>query len=174
MTTSTDIINTSTKPLAFTFTVHLPGLKKTVKMTYDKTLDKPMELFNFITNSFGIVSRRAALFLIVPNNLPVSVNEFSLLFNKIHIKDGDTFIVCVRETTVTGENEYYENQKESLQKNKYLDPPISKNTAVYLLGEIERNFDLCGHKHFMPGGQWYEYRKIVDAQVSPYYNEKTL
>ena len=162
MTTFTD----STEPL--TFTVHLPGLKKTVKMTYYKTFVKPRHLFNFITESFG-TSSRAALYLITSNDRLVSVNELSLALNDIRIKDGDTFILCICKSKVTSENEYYENQKESLQKNKYLDPPISKKTAVNLLGEIKRKFDLCDYLYFRPGGKWYEYNKIVDEQVSPYY-----
>ena len=174
MSNITDITNTTKKPLAFTFTVHLPGLKKTEKIVYNKTPVNTTELFYFITNFFGVVSRRAGLFLILPNELPVSVNEFSLAFNNIRIKDGDTFILCVRETTVQGENEYYENQKESLEKNKYLNPSITKESAVSLLVEIANNFEICGHKHFMPGGRWYEYRKTVKDIVSPYYMEETL
>ena len=172
MSSTNDIDNTPKKSSVFNFTVHLPGLKKTEQIVYNKTLINTTELFYFMTDSFGVVPRRAGLYLILPNELPISVNEFSLAFHNISIKDGDTFILCVRETTVTGENEYYENQKESLEKNKYLNPSISKESAISLLVDIANNFELCGHKHFLPGGRWYEYKKIVKKKVSPYYCEK--
>jgi hypothetical protein len=172
MSTTTDIVDNTTDSSVFTFTVHLPGLKKTVKMSYDKTPVNPMELFHFITNSFGIVSRRASLFLIPSDGYPVQVNEFSLAFNGLRIVDGDTLIICVRATTVSGENEYYETQMESLKKNKYLDPPIPKVSALSLLVDIVGNFEMYGHKHYMPGGRWYEYKKILNGEISLFYCKK--
>jgi hypothetical protein len=154
----------------FTFTIHLPGLKKTMQMSYKKipiSSSDILEFHNFITNTFNVVSRRARIFWFHKDKGPYAINWMP---HDSELLNGDTFILCVRGTTVEGENEYYDTQKESLKLNKYLNPSISKNNAISLLISIAGGFESYGHKYYCPGGRWYEYQKQLDIELESYYN----
>jgi len=164
-------INTQTGNIPespITFTLHLPGLKKTMKMTYNIFPIKNEEVKNFIFTTFNIVPRRAKVFVFPKDEdmLPIDLYDHHSL-----ISDGDTLIVCVRGTTVAGENEYYDNQEDSLLHNKYLDPPISKNYAKSLLIQIAMNFEFYGHKYHLPGGRWYEYKQYLSGLMDEHYDK---
>jgi hypothetical protein len=85
--------------------------------------------------------------------------------------DGDIIILAVRGTKDDSLNEYYKTQLDSLMNNQYLDPPISKDNAVFLLTELAFNFDIdrfFGHRHYLPGGTCYETRKHYSETVQNY------
>ena len=173
--TTTDVVNnTQTETISessITFTLHLPGLNKTVQMSYDKPITNCSEsqvFHDFITTSFGVVPRRAQIFLIHMEKGPIKL--FMLPYYGITISNGDKLILCVRGTTVPGQNEYYETQKESLRQNTYLNPPLSKDDAKSLLISIAGDFEMYGHRYYFPGGQWYEYGKKLAVELAPYYD----
>jgi len=160
-------------PKPLTFTLHLPGFMKTVQFSYlpkeqDKPIGKSMDgnyMFSqLVCETFNVEYRRAQLFLL-KNNI-----AYEICYCKI--SDGDTLILVVRGTTVEAENEYYENQKDSLMNNKYLQPSISKYQASSLLAEIKANFKLFGWKHWMPGGTGYQYKQYYMKNVSNYPDDK--
>ena len=155
------------KPL--TFTLHLPGLKKTVQFSYlpkeqDHQVGNTMKgnyMFKmFVCNTFDVVYRRAQLF-----KLHKGIAS-EVCYSKI--SDGDTLILVVRSTVNESENEYFNNQKESLMNNKYLQPSITKHQASSLLAEIKSQFNLFGHKNWLPGGTGYEYTEYYNKNVLNY------
>ena len=161
-TSNIDNVQTKLEPNPLTFTLHLPGYKKTVQYSYSITNSS---ILNDFCNTFGIVQRRAELFKLY-KGIASNVHHYS------ELSDGDTLILVVRGTTVEGENEYYENQKDSLMNNKYLQPSISKYQATRLLAEIKTNFNLFGWKHWMPGGTGYQYKQYYMKNVSNYPDDK--
>ena len=160
-TSNVDNLQTKLEPNPLTFTVHLPGYKKTVQYSYSIT---NRSILNDFCTTFGIVQRRAELFKLY-KGIAANVHHYS------ELSDGDTLILVVRGTTVEGENEYYENQKDSLMNNKYLDPPISKDQATKLLAEIDTNFCLFGHRNWFPGGSGYNHREYYKKLLVNYPEE---
>ncbi len=158
------------------FTLHLPGLKKTVPFHWPKTdpssgnsLIVKQEFFNSICETFGVVPRRANIYCLKNGKTEkiYSCNGRGLE----QLFDGDIIILAVRGTKDDSLNEYYKTQVDSLMNNKYLDPPISKDNAVFLLTELAFNFDIdrfFGHRHYLPGGTCYETRKHYSETVQNY------
>jgi hypothetical protein len=158
------------------FTLHLPGLKKTVPFHWPKTdpssgnsLIVKQEFFNSICDTFGVVPRRANIYCLKNGKTEkiYSCNGRGLE----QLFDGDTIILAVRGTKDESLNEYYNTQLDSLMNNQYLDPPISKDNAVFLLTELAFNFDMdrfFGHRHYLPGGTCYETRKHYSETVQNY------
>jgi hypothetical protein len=158
------------------FTLHLPGLKKTVPFHWPKTdpssgnsLIVKQEFFNSICDTFGVVPRRANIYCLKNGKTEkiYSCNGRGLE----QLFDGDTIILAVRGTKDESLNEYYNTQLDSLMNNQYLDPPISKDNAVFLLTELAFNFDMdrfFGYKHYLPGGTCYETRKHYSETVQNY------
>jgi hypothetical protein len=160
----------------YVFTLHLPGLKKTVPFHWPKedsssenSLIVKQEFFNSICDTFGVVPRRANIYCLKNGKAEkiYSCNGRGLE----QLFDGDTIILAVRGTKDESLNEYYNTQRDSLLNNKYLDPPISKNNAVFLLTELAFNFEMAsyfGHRHHCPGGACYETRKHYMDKVQNY------
>ena len=160
----------------YVFTLHLPGLKKTVPFHWPKTdpssgnsLIVKQEFFNSICDTFGVVPRRANIYCLKNGNADkiYSCNGRGLE----QLFDGDTIILAVRATNDESLNEYYTTQLDSLKNNKYLDPPISKDNAVFLLTNISFNFQMdsfFGHRYHIPGGACYETRKHYWEKVQNY------
>jgi hypothetical protein len=158
------------------FTLHLPGLKKTIPFHWPKTdpssgnsLIVRQEFFNSICDTFGVVPRRANIYCLKNGKAEkiYSCNGRGLE----QLFDGDTIILAVRGTQDESLNEYYNTQRDSLLNNKYLDPPISKDNAVFLLTNISFNFQMdmyFGHRHHFPGGTVYETRKHFSEKVQNY------
>jgi hypothetical protein len=160
----------------YVFTLHLPGLKKTVPFHWPKkdtttgnSLVIRQEFFNSICDTFGVVTRRANIYRLTPEKAEkiYSCNGRGLE----EIFDGDTIILAVRGTKDDSLNEYYKTQLDSLMNNQYLDPPISKDNAVFLLTQLAFNFDMdrfFGYKHYLPGGTCYETTKNYNNKVQNY------
>ena len=158
------------------FTLHLPGLKKTVPFHWPKTdpssgnsLIVKQDFFNSICETFGVVPRRANIYCLKNGKTEkiYSCNGRGLE----QLFDGDIIILAVRGTKDDSLNEYYKTQLDSLMNNQYLDPPISKDNAVFLLTELAFNFDIdrfFGHRHYLPGGTCYETRKHYSETVQNY------
>ena len=159
-TSNVNNVQTKIEPKPLTFTLHLPGFKKTVQYSYPNTNSL---ILNNVCTTFGIVQRRAELFKLDKN--------IAWALHYPDLSDGDTLILVVRGTTVEGENEYYENQKDSLMNNKYLEPSISKHQATKLLAEIDTNFSLFGHRNWLPGGTGYNHREYYKKLLVNYPEE---
>jgi hypothetical protein len=161
-------------PKLLTFTLHLPGLMKTVQFSYlPKEQDKPngksmngnYMFSQFVCETFNVVYRRAQLYLLRKDGIASEI-----CYSKI--SDGDTLILVVRPTIDESQNEYYNNQQDSLMNNKYLQPSISKYQATRLLAEIKTQFNLIGWKNWMPGGRGYEYKQYYMKNVTNYPDDK--
>jgi len=168
--------NTFDPSMLLTFTLHLPGLNKTVQFPYlpqvvyfPKEQDKPnvmsMKEYTKFTESvcdtYNIVHRRA-------NFYKISNGDCSELYNS-KISDGDTLILVVRSTFDASQNEYYNNQQDSLKNNKYLQPSITKYQAASLLADIwNHNFELFGLRHWLPGGTGYECQQYFLKNLTNY------
>jgi len=160
-------------PKPLTFTLHLPGLMKTVQFSYlpkeqdkpnGKSMDGNYKFSQLVCETFNVEYRRAQLYLL-KNNIAYEICYY-------RISDGDTLILVVRSTIDKAENEYYNNQQDSLMNNKYLQPSISKYQATRLLAEIKTKFNLIGWKNWMPGGNGYEYKQYYMKNVTNYPDDK--
>ena len=149
-----------------TVTLHLPGLKKTVQYSYDSSISNN-QLTSKIANDFGQEPRRSGVF-IIGEGVFGTIRAMEVWLSS-PVKNGDTLILCTRETTVQGKNEYYEIQKDSLMHNVYLNPPITKIVAVQLLVQIKANFRLLGHKHYLPGTVLHDYQTKMDEELDQWY-----
>jgi hypothetical protein len=161
-------------PRLLTFTLHLPGLMKTVQFSYlpkeqDKPNGKSMDgnyMFSqFVCETFNVVYRRAQLYLLRKDGIAKEI-----CYSKI--SDGDTLILVVRPTIDESQNEYYNNQQDSLKNNKYLEPSITKYQAASLLADIKTQFNLIGWKNWMPGGTGYQYKQYFLKNVTNYPDDK--
>ena len=151
-----------------TVTLHVPGLKKTVQYSYDASIPNKQLTWKIATD-FGQEPRRSCVFVIgegvFGNIRPMEV----WLSVTPPVQTGNTLILCTRKTTVQGQNEYYETQKDALSHNTYLNPPITKNIAIQLLMQIHVNFDLLGHKHYLPGTDLYAYQTKLGEELDQWY-----
>ena len=153
-----------------TVTLHLPGLKKTVQYSYDSIPNK--YLTDRIAAEFGQELRRSNVFLLSEGFFETIRANDLWLTSTPPVKNGDTLILCVRKTTHTNQNEYYEAQNDVLSHNTHLNPPLTKDIAIDLLTQIKINFELLGHKYYLPGTFLHKYRKSLDEELSQWYPEK--
>ena len=149
-------------------TLHLPGLKKTVQYSYDRRVSND-KLTEKIATEFGQEPRRSNVYLI-GEGIFGSIRALELWVSSTRpVKNGDVLVLCVRETTVPGQNDYYNTQQDALFHNKYLNPPIALNIASDLLIQIKVNFALLGHRHFLPDTPLANYSKYLGEELSKYY-----
>lgn len=149
-------------------TLHLPGLKKTVEYSFSTPITNK-QLADKIAADFGQESRRASVSILGESFFGEIGASQLWLHSTPRVKNGDTLILCIRETIVQNQNDYYETQKDSLLHNKYLNPPIPKKIAIDLLMQIDNNFDLLGYKYYLPGTRLHEYRTTLEKELSEFY-----
>ena len=152
---------------AITVTLHLPGLQKTVQYSYEPISNA--KLSEKIARDFGQEPRRSNVSLIGENLFGTYCASQLWLSSTRPVKTGDTLVLCTRFTTVQGQNEYYETQQDALLHNKYLSPPLEKKIAIDLLMQIKVNFDLLGHKYYLPGAALYEHQANLHQEMNEWY-----
>jgi len=131
---------------------HGAKLVRNLNETTDRRLEFPPEQidlrtkilldFEILTESTQELSRRYNLYLIEKDGHPTTLKYPR---DTPIIKNGDTIILCARKTVPevnngVNQNTYYNNQQIVLQNNTCLKPPISVDTAAYLLRDIDWGF----------------------------------
>ena len=153
---------------SITVTLHLPGLQKTVQYSFDPIPNA--KLSEKIARDFGQEPRRSNISIIGENLFGTFCASQLWLSSTRPVKTGDILVLCTRFTTVQGQNDYFETQQDALLHNTYLFPPLEKKIAIDLLMQIKVNFDLLGHKYYLPGAVLYEHQMELEKELSEWYS----